>query len=86
MKKFDRSKQAETLRDKIRERNGSTRTLEQHRLSESAMFERLLIFRPDAQPLGAVLIDLGKDGYALYLAVGGNRIDSDVDAIFSADV
>lgn len=77
------SAQYQSLRRKLQDAGCSLRTLDQERMGQG-MIERLLIFRGNKPPIGAVILDMGKDGYGLYLATAGSTIDSDIEAIKAA--
>lgn len=84
MSDYRESTQYQSLRDKLRARGFSVRCCSQQAMGEQ-MMEKLLLFRDSKPPIGAVIVDHPRDGYALYLSTDGNSIDSDVETIHAAD-
>lgn len=72
------------LRAQLREAGCQIEIAEQLKGSNGARFELWLIYRPEAPPVRATVIDEGADGYALFVENLTLKLDDDVAAILGA--
>lgn len=75
---YRESKQFQSFRDQLHEKGMGIRTLDQVKLGNDHMIDRVVIYGRDGKhDVPAIIID-GEDGYMLYTLAPSNKIEDDV--------